>query len=208
MTHFYHHTHIEFFFIVKGFRTIRNELKNDILSQAIFVQEKNEKDNIKTEPSRLMCPLNINGKCVIYKHRPMICRMHGIPHELKKPGAPVHYGKGCNLFMENHFNENYFPFDRTPFYFKMARLENEMKREIDLNGKFKKTISEMLADMKSIDIKDIETLPGRKLNDSDTFMFRCHSGLECFNKCCRNLNLFLYPYDIICLKNKLGNNFG
>lgn len=58
--------------------------------------------------------------------------------------------------------------------------------------------------MKSIDIKDIENLPGTKLNDSDTFMFRCHSGLGCFNKCCRNLNLFLYPYDIICLKNKLG----
>jgi len=58
--------------------------------------------------------------------------------------------------------------------------------------------------MKSINLKDINNLPGKKLNDNDTFMFRCHAGLECFNKCCRNLNLFLYPYDVVCLKKKLG----
>ncbi len=38
----------------------------------------------------------------------------------------------------------------------------------------------------------------------DTFRFRCHSDLGCFNRCCRNLNLFLYPYDVIKLKNELG----
>lgn len=58
--------------------------------------------------------------------------------------------------------------------------------------------------MKSIDIKDIDRLPGKQLKGNDTFTFRCHSGLECFNRCCRNLNLFLYPYDIICLKKNLG----
>ena len=35
-------------------------------------------------------------------------------------------------------------------------------------------------------------------------MFCCHSGLDCFNRCCQNLTLFLYPFDIICLKNRLG----
>jgi uncharacterized protein len=58
--------------------------------------------------------------------------------------------------------------------------------------------------MKTINIKDIDRLPGRKLNSNDTFMFCCHSGLECFNRCCRNLNLFLYPFDVICLKKNLG----
>ena len=143
MTHFYHHTHIEFFYIVRGFRALPYNLKNDILSRARTIQEEKAKDDVKIESSRLMCPLNINGKCVIYRHRPMICRMHGIPHELKRPGAPVHYGQGCDLFMERHFNENYVPFDRTPFYFKMARLEDDMKRKHNLSGKFKKTIFEM-----------------------------------------------------------------
>lgn len=144
MTHFYHHTHIEFFYIVTGFKTLSSGIKKDILSQATLVQERIEKDNSRTEPSRLMCPLNIKGKCVVYKHRPMICRMHGIPHELKKPGAPVHYGKGCKLFTENHINKDYFSFDRTPFYFQLARLERELKEKISLKEKFKKTIAQML----------------------------------------------------------------
>jgi Fe-S-cluster containining protein len=145
MTHFYHHTYIEFFYIVKGFRSLPYNLKNDILSQASAIQEKKEKGDSKIESSRLMCPLNIDGKCVIYKHRPMICRMHGIPHELKRPGTPVLYGQGCDAFVERHFNDKYVPFDRTPFYFTMAHLENDMKRENNLNGKFKKTVFEMFA---------------------------------------------------------------
>ncbi len=58
--------------------------------------------------------------------------------------------------------------------------------------------------MKSIDIKDIDKLPGIRLKDNDTFSFQCHGGLTCFNQCCRNLNLFLYPYDVLRLKKKLN----
>lgn len=36
------------------------------------------------------------------------------------------------------------------------------------------------------------------------FTFRCHPGVSCFTHCCRKLELFLYPYDIIRLKNRLG----
>jgi uncharacterized protein len=41
------------------------------------------------------------------------------------------------------------------------------------------------------------------LSETDRFTFRCHSGLACFNRCCRNINLFLYPYDVIRLKRNL-----
>jgi len=58
--------------------------------------------------------------------------------------------------------------------------------------------------MKYIDSADIENLPGRRLNDTDRFCFHCHPGLDCFNRCCRNLNLFLYPYDVIGLKHHLN----
>jgi Fe-S-cluster containining protein len=40
--------------------------------------------------------------------------------------------------------------------------------------------------------------------DGETFRFACHAGLSCFNQCCRNLNLFLYPYDVLRLKTNLG----
>ncbi|MEN8143193.1 MAG: YkgJ family cysteine cluster protein [Thermodesulfobacteriota bacterium] len=36
------------------------------------------------------------------------------------------------------------------------------------------------------------------------FNFACHSGVACFTRCCRDLQLFLYPYDIIRLKTRLG----
>ena len=39
---------------------------------------------------------------------------------------------------------------------------------------------------------------------SSTFRFACHAGVSCFTQCCRRQNIFLYPYDLIRLKNRLG----
>ena len=39
---------------------------------------------------------------------------------------------------------------------------------------------------------------------TDTFNFRCHSELSCFNNCCRNKHLPLTPYDIPRIKTDLG----
>lgn len=39
---------------------------------------------------------------------------------------------------------------------------------------------------------------------NDTFRFSCSEVVDCFNKCCRDLNQFLTPYDILRLKNRLG----
>lgn len=36
------------------------------------------------------------------------------------------------------------------------------------------------------------------------FRFSCHKGVECFTRCCRNVNIFLTPYDIIRMKQRLG----
>lgn len=37
-----------------------------------------------------------------------------------------------------------------------------------------------------------------------TFRFSCHPGVSCFMSCCRKVDMLLYPYDIIELKNCLG----
>ena len=42
----------------------------------------------------------------------------------------------------------------------------------------------------------------------DTFKFSCSAKVPCFNECCRDLNQFLTPYDILCLKNHLGMTSG
>jgi Fe-S-cluster containining protein len=57
--------------------------------------------------------------------------------------------------------------------------------------------------VRSIEPKDIRNLPGCQIGAGKRFRFRCHAGLACFNRCCRNLNLFLYPYDLLLLKNHL-----
>jgi uncharacterized protein len=54
--------------------------------------------------------------------------------------------------------------------------------------------------MKYIDAENLDQIPGRRLTADDTFCFRCHPQIACFNRCCRNLNLFLYPYDAMRLK--------
>jgi hypothetical protein len=58
--------------------------------------------------------------------------------------------------------------------------------------------------MKSVEIKNSDQLPGKKLSENSIFSFRCYPEISCFNQCCRNLNLFLYPYDVIRLKINLG----
>lgn len=58
--------------------------------------------------------------------------------------------------------------------------------------------------MKYIDIEERGDLLEKRLQDGELFTFRCHEGLECFTQCCRNLNLFLYPYDVLRLKNRLN----
>ena len=57
--------------------------------------------------------------------------------------------------------------------------------------------------MKFIDIETQDQMPGRRLMPDDIFTFRCHPQIACFNRCCRNLNLFLYPYDVMRLRHRL-----
>jgi len=42
------------------------------------------------------------------------------------------------------------------------------------------------------------------LKPEDRFRFDCHTGLKCFTQCCRDITIFLTPFDILQLKNALG----
>ena len=44
----------------------------------------------------------------------------------------------------------------------------------------------------------------RFLLGNDTFRFECHSGVACFTRCCHDADMYLYPYDIVRLKQRLG----
>jgi hypothetical protein len=46
------------------------------------------------------------------------------------------------------------------------------------------------------------------ISSQDTFGFNCSADVPCFNECCRDLNQFLTPYDILRLKNHLSLTSG
>jgi Fe-S-cluster containining protein len=94
--------------------------------------------------ARSLCPLNSGGRCVLYAHRPMICRLHGIPHELRRPGQPEQRSPGCGEFNRRCGRMSYHPFDRTPLYTELARLESEFQQALGVHRRFKHTIAEML----------------------------------------------------------------
>jgi len=60
--------------------------------------------------------------------------------------------------------------------------------------------------MKLLELSQIANLPGKQIKAHETFRFQCRAELACFNQCCRNLNLFLTPYDVMRLKNRLQIN--
>ena len=75
----------------------------------------------------------------------MICRLHGIPHELHTPGRDIICQPGCEAFSEQFGEKDYHRFDRTPFYLELASLEKDLKQAADITTKIKMTIADMLA---------------------------------------------------------------
>ena len=74
----------------------------------------------------------------------MICRLHGIPHQLQKPGQGIMYSPGCEAFTKQCEAKEYIKFDRTPFYVEMAKHERELREAVGFAQKFKMTVAEML----------------------------------------------------------------
>ena len=144
-TRFYHHTYLEYLYIRIGFEKLDPQIQRRMHRRAIEVCRKTAKAQEKGIPVRLWCPLNDAGLCTLYHFRPMICRLHGIPHELQRPGQNVLRGPGCGKFDDLCAHKRYFKFDRTPFYFEMAKLEGEFKKAVGLTGKIKMTVAEMIA---------------------------------------------------------------
>lgn len=44
----------------------------------------------------------------------------------------------------------------------------------------------------------------RSLSENDTISFSCHHKVSCFTRCCKDADMYLYPYDIIRMKKHLG----
>ena len=144
LTRFYHHTVLEYFYILYGYNTLESDRQIKVKSMALEVCRKTDEADKRGAAIRIMCPLNFDGLCILYDYRPMICRLHGIPHELQKADHSVVYSPGCESFTQQAESKKYYKFDRTPFYIKMAELENELRHAAGINQKLKMTVAQML----------------------------------------------------------------
>ena len=147
---FYHYTTAEHIFLAYGFASLGHDVKKGILLRADEVMRQHQLQDAFHQEGRATCPLILEGSCVLYEYRPMICRLQGIPHYIKKPGQPKHSGPGCHVFNEKILPENLadFGFDHTPFYLEMASIEIEIRNRLSHKGHYKKTVAEMLLDIK------------------------------------------------------------
>ena len=143
-THFYHYTHLEYLFIQEGLAELAPAKQREIRTRAENVCRKVGRADREGRLVRVMCPVNHHGSCILYPNRPMICRLHGIPHEFQNPGQQRIHCPGCAPFDERCSDKPYYAFDRTPFYSKMANLEKEFKQTAGISGKIKLTIAEMI----------------------------------------------------------------
>lgn len=68
---------IEGYFIEKAFNNLSSDQK-----ELVIINVKNVKDKLDVDPNKkgsIKCPLLIDSKCIIYKDRPIVCRVFGYP---------------------------------------------------------------------------------------------------------------------------------
>ncbi len=141
---FYHHTLLEYMSIYRGFLGLTGQERQAVeVRAAEYCRQHAEADAAGTAV-KPWCPLNANGRCLVYDVRPMICRLHGLPHVLCQPGGKVVQGPGCDTFQSHQPPGNSSFLDRTPFYKAMAGLEKEFRTELEVNVRIKQTIAEMI----------------------------------------------------------------
>jgi hypothetical protein len=145
---FYHHTFLEYCYLHEGFCGLDPTRQAEVIASAQEVCRTAGGSKAGGRAVRPMCPLNIASRCLLYGHRPMICRLHGIPHEFRLPGKELIRGAGCRTFDERCGQKQYYPFDRTSFYVQMAELEQAFKQQAGIQSKLKLTVAEMICSFK------------------------------------------------------------
>ena len=134
---FYHHTLLEYLYLSAGLMELASVQKDDILDKASRLKTGGNDDH-------RMCPVNLEGRCRLYRFRPMICRLHGVAHEFSGPDNTMRSGPGCNEFTLHTGNHLEVRLDRTPIYRRMALLEKRLRQRIRFKGRIRMTVARMI----------------------------------------------------------------
>jgi len=144
VSYFQHHTHIEWHYLWEGLEALPEAKREEYIQRARdYVLAANEALAEGRAPTA-MCPVNDEGKCGIYKHRLMICRMYGVPNFFIGRGG-VREFPGCPVCMELVGPDGGSRVDRTQLYRDLAQLEMEfLGARRNLAPKVDMTLAEMI----------------------------------------------------------------
>lgn len=149
-SYFLHHTYIEWSYLWQGMSRQSSEKQKEILSRAAAYERDSEKAIIQGERPQIMCPLNESGRCILYRHRLMVCRTHGVPATMTRPDGRSLQFPGCfrcqDIVEKICLDENLTPImERTALLKQLVVLEqNFLEGKKHLVPKAKMTIARML----------------------------------------------------------------
>lgn len=147
---FQHHTFVEWGYLWLGFCQLPEARQAEILERSRFSVIASEQALARNERPQVMCPLNDNGRCVLYAHRLMVCRTHGVPATMQRPDGQRLEFPGCfrcqEMVKQTFVDEAKVPrAERTLLLRELAMLENElMGGKRHLYPRIKLTIAQML----------------------------------------------------------------
>ncbi len=146
-TVFNHYTLAEYFYFCEGLDKLEDSVMEDVSVRARDYFQQIARVGYAQESLEIMCPVNFDGKCIVYENRPLICRVHGLPSVLHTPGRKGQQWNGCNVFQEkNNGTDLTLIIDRTRYFTLIASIEKGIRQEMVFFKKYKKTISEMILD--------------------------------------------------------------
>lgn len=149
-SHFLHHTYVEWAYLWLGFSMVDEEKQQQILKRCEEYVAACKAAEEAGERPQAMCPLNEDGLCILYQHRLLVCRTHGVPAIIRFPNGQARHFMGCFRCQEiidaRFVRTDHAPHvDRAPYLAKLIGIEDEVceNKRAEL-PKVKMTIAEML----------------------------------------------------------------
>lgn len=144
LTRFRHHTLVEYAYLRQGLRGLDIALQREVGVRAQDYRLALQAAESRNTPFRHWCPLSQDGRCILYAFRPMICRLHGLPHYLRHPARGLIQGPGCHIFEAQCPTDPARPLDRSELYKALAGLEQAARQTTGFRAPIGMTVADMI----------------------------------------------------------------
>lgn len=130
-SYFLHHTYLEWAYLWRGLRALPARQLEEVRGWADRYRDECRKAEQLGQRPQVMCPLNERGLCILYAHRLLVCRTHGVPAKMRRPDGRQLDFPGCfrcqELVAAREQQGLKTPrVDRTALLTELARIEDEL----------------------------------------------------------------------------------